>query len=256
MLSLAQGASEHIRDYVHQVEKLSWKIPKEMVSLFAIAFVKGMRDLELKQRVTFDFKDSPNFSFLKALTVVKFSFQEIGEPDPFCPDHQSHNVLPTSVPLYTASAISQVNTISKADIVQLPSGNIQQAPALTQEQFHTFMFAYEAMVGRVPRQPYIPAASGLTNHRGNPRGSPRVTCFNSRIRGHYADTCTNRSLSAFEQQEIRERIRQEREANHSDYSPIGNQQEVPLTGANSTEIVKRTVLPHSNSKRRTTGAIV
>ena len=256
MLSLAQGESEHIRDYVYRVEKLSRKIPKEMDPLFAIAFVKGMRDQERKQRVTFDLKDSPNFSFLKALTVVKFSFQEIGEPDPFRPDHQSHDVLPTSVPLYTSPAISQVNTISKADVVQLPSGNVQQSPALKQEQFNTFMFAYEALVGRVPRQPYVPAAAGSTNHRGNARGNPRVTCFNCGIRGHYADTCTNQSLSAFEQQEIRERIRREREANHSDYRPIGNQQEVPLTGANSAEIIQRTVLPRPTAETRTTGAMV
>ena len=56
-----------------------------MDSLFATACVKGMRDQDWRQRVTFDLKDSPNFSFLKALTVVKFSFQEIGEPDPFRP---------------------------------------------------------------------------------------------------------------------------------------------------------------------------
>ena len=54
MLSLLQGEGEHIRDYVHWVEKLSGKIPKEMDSLFAIAFVKGMRDQEWKQGVTFD----------------------------------------------------------------------------------------------------------------------------------------------------------------------------------------------------------
>ena len=78
MLSLIQGETEHIRNYVHQVEKLSRKIAQEIDSLFTIAFLKGMRDQEWKLRVTFDLKDSPNFSFLKALTVVKFSFQEIG----------------------------------------------------------------------------------------------------------------------------------------------------------------------------------
>jgi len=99
MLSLAQGEGEHIRDYVHQVEKLSWKIPKEMDSLFAIAFVKGMRDQERRQRVTFDLKDTPNFAFLKALPVVKFSYQEIGEPDPFRPSQQTLEAVEPSVSL-------------------------------------------------------------------------------------------------------------------------------------------------------------
>jgi len=83
MLSLMQGEMEHIWEYVHRVEKLSRNIPKDMDSLFAITFIKGMRDQERRQRVTFDLKDTPNFSFFKALTVVKFSFQEIGKPDPF-----------------------------------------------------------------------------------------------------------------------------------------------------------------------------
>ena len=39
MLFLLQGEKEHIRDYVHRVEKLSRKIPKDMDSLFAIAFI-------------------------------------------------------------------------------------------------------------------------------------------------------------------------------------------------------------------------
>jgi len=49
MLSLLQGEGEHIRDYAHRVEMLSRMIPRDMDSLFAIAFVKGMRDQERKQ---------------------------------------------------------------------------------------------------------------------------------------------------------------------------------------------------------------
>ena len=61
MLSLSQGEAEHIRDYVYRVEKVSRKIPKNMDSLFAIAFIKGMGNQERRQCVTFDLKDSPNF---------------------------------------------------------------------------------------------------------------------------------------------------------------------------------------------------
>lgn len=49
MLSLHQNENEHIRDYVHRVEKLSRKIPRDMDSLFAIAFIKGMLDQERRQ---------------------------------------------------------------------------------------------------------------------------------------------------------------------------------------------------------------
>jgi len=46
MLSLLQRETEHICDYVDWVEKLSRKIARKMDSLFAIAFVKGIRDQE------------------------------------------------------------------------------------------------------------------------------------------------------------------------------------------------------------------
>ena len=56
MLSFLQGEtrSEHIRDYIHWVERLSRKILKDLDRFFTIAFIKDMRDLEQKQRVTFD----------------------------------------------------------------------------------------------------------------------------------------------------------------------------------------------------------
>jgi len=46
MLLLEHSESENIREYVYRVAKLSQKIPKEMDSLFGIAFVKGLRDQE------------------------------------------------------------------------------------------------------------------------------------------------------------------------------------------------------------------
>ena len=50
----------------------------------------------------FDLKDSPNFSFQKALTNVKFWFQEIGEPDPFRPNQQVRDPVPVQIPLYSS----------------------------------------------------------------------------------------------------------------------------------------------------------
>jgi len=256
MLSLAQGKGEHIRDYVHRVEKLSRKIPKEMDSLFAIAFVKGMKNQERRQRVTFDLKDTPDFAFLKGLTVVKFSYQQIGEPDPFRPSQQTQEAVEPSVSLYTTPAISQVHAVSKADVGQVSSGTIPVTPALTQEQFNTFISAYESMAGRVPRQPYILGGSSPNNLRGNSRGNLRVTCFNCGTRGHYADTCTNQPLSAREQQDISDRIRCERDSHRTDYRFAGSQQDVPLTGANNTDMGPRAILPRSSPDARSVGATV
>ena len=253
MLSLLQGETEHIRDYVHRVEKLSRKIPRDMDSLFAIAFVKGMRDQDRKQRVTFDLKDSPNFSFSKALTVVKFSFQEIGELDPFRPSHSSHEVLPAQLPLYSNPVLHPVNTVSKTEFASSSSGNVSLTPTpsltLTQERFNTFMASYKATMGRTSRFPFPSQGNPAANRRVN----SRVTCFNCGNLGHYADACVNQPLSTNEQQEIRERIRRERELTSQDYRRLEPVPLPPLTGSNSIEITPRAILPRPGNDSQKVG---
>ena len=178
-----------------------------MDSLFAIAFVKGMRDQERRQRVTFDLKDTPNFSFFKALTVVKFSFQEIGEPDPFRPNQKAKEPEQPLISLYSNQLIPQVNTVAVTDLHHQVLANGIFSLIMTQEQFNTFMSSYEATTRRNLRHPYSQASPSMAPRRMN----PRVTCFNCGTRGHYADMCTNPLVSSHEQQEIRERLRRERE---------------------------------------------
>lgn len=123
MFSLALKEGEHIRDYVHRVEIRSRKLPKDIDSLFAISFIKRMNYQEREQRVRFYLKDNANFYFANASSVVKFSFQEIGEPDQFRP--QSKSQEPNVGMLYSAPSVAQVNIISKADI---PTPNMTTLP--------------------------------------------------------------------------------------------------------------------------------
>lgn len=139
ILSLIQGEKEHIREYVHRVEKLSRKIPKDMDSLFAIAFIKGMRDKERRQRVTFDLKDTTNFSFAKALTVVKFSFPEIEELDPFRPNQKGREPEHLLLSLYSTPLVPQVNAVAVTDLSCPAPENSVAFPIMTQEQFNAFM---------------------------------------------------------------------------------------------------------------------
>ena len=252
MLSLMQGEKEHIREYVHRVEKLSRKIPKDMDSLFAIAFIKGMRDQERRQRVTFDLKDTPNFSFSKALTVVKFSFQEIGEPDPFRPNQRGRDLEHLSTSLYSAPIVPQVNAVAVTDIPSTAGGNGVSSPIMTQEQFNAFMSTYEATMRRGQRYPYNQMSSSANPRRIN----PRVTCFNCGIKGHYADTCTNPPVSSYEQQQIRERLRREREQLTNDYSVVENRLEPPLSGPNAIALTPRAILQRPSSDKPPAGALL
>ena len=251
MLSLHQNESEHIRDYVHRVEKLSRKIPRDMDSLFAIAFIKGMQDQEKRQRVTFDLKDSPNFSFVKALSVVKFSFQEIGEPDPFRPHQKAREQELQSSSLYTSPVYPPVNTVGKANFTPTPAVNSPTLPPLTQEQFNAFMNAYEASIGRIPRNQY----SGQGSFSSARRGNLRITCFNCGMRGHYSDGCTNQPLTSYEQQQVRDRVRREREQSEQEFrSPERRQELSPLSGANTVEVTPRAILPRPSPERGSTPA--
>jgi len=248
MLSLHQEENEHIRDYVHRVEKLSRKIPKDMDSLFAIAFIIGMQDQDSRQRVTFDLKDSPNFSFVKALSVVKFSFQEIGEPDPFRPNHKAREPEPPSTSLYTSPVYLPVNTIGKANLTQLPVANSPAAPLFTQEQFNAFINAYEASIGRSSRTQY----SGQGNFNSNRRNNARVTCFNCGTRGHYSDRCTNQPLTSYEQQQVRDRVRRERDQQEQEFRTSERRWEPPLSGANAIEVTSRAILPRPSPESSST----
>ena len=249
MLSLIQGEKEHIREYVHRVEKLSRKIPKDMDSLFAIAFIKGMRDKERRQRVTSDLKDTPNFSFAKALTLVKFSFQEIGKPDPFRPNQKGRepeHLLPS---LYSTPPVPQVNVVAVTDLSCPAPENSVASPIMTQEQFNAFMSSYESTMRRGPRYLYhSPSASQPSR-----RITPRVTCFNCGTRGHYADMCTNPAISSYEQQQIRERLCREREQFTADYSSVEQRLEPLLSGSNTIAVTPRAILQRPTSDKPLAG---
>jgi len=87
-------------------------------------------------------------------------------------------------------------------------------------------------MGRGSRLPISSAGNPANNRRPN----PRVTCFNCGNRGHYSDTCVNQPLSAYEQQEVRERICREREPTMQEFGRPDTNLAPPLSGSNSLEI--------------------
>ena len=60
-------------------------ISKEIDLVLDISFIKNMRDEGYRKRVSFNLKNSPNFTFTRVLTVVKAAYWMIGEVDPFNP---------------------------------------------------------------------------------------------------------------------------------------------------------------------------
>ena len=188
--------------------------------------------------MTFDPQDSPNCSFLNALTVVEFSFQEIGEPDLFQPTYKSVKTAALRSPLYSLPVIPQVNTLAVTDVPRVTTQQPALLASMTQEQFNNIMSSYETTMRRSLRIPYIP--SGGTGNNGTIKA--RITCFNCRLRGHYSDMCTNSAVSTYEEQQIRDRLSCEREQWEPDYRASERHQDSPLLGSNAIEVIPRTIL--------------
>ncbi|KAG0124171.1 hypothetical protein HOY82DRAFT_618235 [Tuber indicum] len=143
--------------------------------------------------------------------------------------------------LYASSIPAPVNVISKAGILSSSDNNsgINLPASMTQEQFDAFMSSYEERRNRGSR-------IGLGGQfGGSRRPSPRITCFNCGLRGHYSDACNNPPISTFEQQRIRDAARYEREQREHEFGYCGTDrtQLPPLTGANTTEVSPRSMIP-------------
>ena len=80
---LHQKKGQSIVEYVREAEILSERVPADMNDLVAMACIRGLVDQESRRRISYDLRDSPVFTFAKALHMVKAWFQEVGVPDLF-----------------------------------------------------------------------------------------------------------------------------------------------------------------------------
>ena len=83
LMCLQQKQGQSIVDYVHEAERLSERVPADMNDMLAMAFIRGLQDQKSRRRVSYDLRDCLEFTFSKAVHMVKSWYQEIGVPDPF-----------------------------------------------------------------------------------------------------------------------------------------------------------------------------
>jgi len=271
IISLCQEEYQHITDYVREVEKLSRRVPKEMDSLLGISFIKGMRDESRRERVSFDLKDSPNFTFSRALTVVKAAYRIIGEPDPFNPKNRSLNDNGNGhsngkqqedfePPLYTSPEIQQISrptsSVHASQSYTMPpkTGSrfgkqekvVEQKAPMLQEDFNAMMRNFMSTMGFSASKVREQAEGQMASHvrqTGSYSGGyrPSMICYNCGGRGHYSNSCTNPPLSPRERQQLRDADRREREVRD-----LYRERMHHGTGANTVEVlpqVRRPVLP-------------
>src|SRR5205807_10599946 len=130
----------------------------------------------------------------------------------------------------------------KTDVLLTADSKSGPLASFTQEQFNQYMANYEATVGRTSRS--FGGQQGALR-----RPNMRVTCFNCGLRGHYSDSCTNPPVSAYEQQQVRDTIRREREQQDRELflHKTDRRQQPPASGANTTGLAPRSLLTRSNS---------
>jgi len=179
--------------------------------------------------------------------LAKLAFQEIGEPDPFGPLLSTRKVEQMVNALYTTPPVPQVKAIGRADLPASFSANQAPSVPLTQEQFNAFMTAYETSIGR-----FNPSTSASSSFQVNRRNNSRVTCFNCGVHGHYSDSGTHTPATAYEQQQIRDQVRREREqAEYYDNNRVSERRtiELPVSGTNTIEITPQALLPRPSAEK-------
>ena len=223
LMLLQQKHGQSIAEYSFEAEALSKRVPKEMDSMLAIAFIRGLAEQESRRRVSYDLRDIPDYTFSKAVHLVKSWYQEIGVTDPFNANSVGlgNNQAAPAAPMYAlpgkgmAVATKERMTSGPGQ----PSGSIQEA---FNQMMVNFMDSMKADFRQSPhRTPGVTnAASGAVQVPGPEEkreisgrtGSSTVVCFNCGGTGHISTVCKNPPLSYAEQKRVRDESRAERDA--------------------------------------------
>ena len=207
LMCLQQKKGQTIAEYVREAEILSELVPADMNDMLAMAFIRGLAELESRRRILYDLRDSPEFTFAKALHMVKAWYQEIGIPDPFnrfgTANFTQPTVAPMVSPIYAVLASGVVAVQGEASGT---TGGTSQAKNPMQEAFNqmmlNFMGSMKADFQLTPhRTPGVISAvgggvdgNGGTYRAGSAGGAPSgLICYNCQKAGHYASQCKSPS---------------------------------------------------------------
>ena len=227
LMCLQQKKGQTIIDYVREAENLSERVPKDMDDMLAMAFIRGLGDQESRRRISYDLRDTPEFSFAKALGMVKAWYREIGVPDPFNRFGVGFNTQrqEQTLPIYAAPAPGVIAARSETTAV---NGTINENPSSAQatnpmqEAFNqmmlNFMNGMKTDFRQTPhRTPGVTnaATGGGQGSNGGQRGaasgagSTGVICYNCQKAGHYASQCRSPSVKNADHKGARESMRTE-----------------------------------------------
>ena len=205
LMCLQQKRGQPIAEYVREAEVLSERVPADMNDMLAMAFIRGLSDQESRRRISYDLRDTPEFTFTKVLHMVKAWYQEIGVPDPFSRFGTAHSTQQTAPmgPIYAVPASGVVAVHSEASN---GGTGTNQAKNPMQEAFNqmmlNFMGGMKTDFQLTPhRTPGVISAAGggTVGNTGLQRGGlggsapSGLICYNCQKPGHYASQCKSPS---------------------------------------------------------------
>ena len=246
LMLLQQRQGQAIAEYVFEAERLSERVPKDMDSMLAMVFIRGLADQECRRRISYDLRDTPEFTFTKALHMVKSWHQEIGIPDPFNPHSvgfSSYNqalVTPLYAPPSKNVAVAAKEQTAK-DMAMAKEG---QSASSMQEAFNQMMINFMGtMKSDFQQSPHrTPSVTntasrvaqmgmmGAKRESGGSSGVNNIVCFNCGGGGHISTACKNAPLPYAEQKRVRVESRAERDAIYATATPVIDR---PATGRNT-----------------------
>ena len=108
LMCLQQGKGS-IVEYVWKAEALAKRVPADMNESLAMAFIRGLDDLESRRRISYDLRDTPVFTFSKVVHMVKSWYQDVGKPNPFDKFRigQRETLAAPVAPIYAPPAVKE-----------------------------------------------------------------------------------------------------------------------------------------------------
>ena len=181
--NLEQSEGESISDFLDRAEELSMKLPQDDIDV-GMAMLRGMRDVDKRERVSFECNKDADYSFANIKKLIKAAYSEVGKLSPFDPGYKE------SMQVTLTGGGSAVSTDELLRQVLL--NTTAAFPAILQgmRSLNTAMSQ-----GAPLKQPTGQNAYGGQAQKGASktyRPLSEIQCFDCKEMGHFMSHCPHR----------------------------------------------------------------